>query len=457
MTERLSDAAGRMLREQVEGEDDRPSMAERARFVEAAVGLTRAGEHRAGGRMVLLIAALSMILGVVAVILIRDRDDPLRFSVGHERREGNVADYITAPRSDEVPLYFSDGTAITLEPSARARVQYTTSHGATVLVEDGALDANVVHRGDSEWTFTAGPYLVHVTGTSFVMSWSPSAGLDLQMRAGAVRISGPGIEAGLTVKDREHFASRDHDRGVPAGTPEPPVDPASRVAAAAPPQTAPETETYAERVAEVAVRSTHAARRSGSAAVPAGTTPPVPPADDAPPGAPPSETSPGPGPAPTEQVASPESWSTLVARGQYGRVLEAAEGRGNGTVLQMSPESDVEALADAARFSGRRELAEQSLKALRTRFPGTAPAIGATFLLGRMADDAASPSAAVKWYATYLSEAPAGAFAAEALGRRMLALRRLNDPESTRVAARDYLARFPNGPYARIAREIAAP
>ena len=57
----------------------------------------------------------------------------------------------------------------------------------------------------------------------------------------------------------------------------------------------------------------------------------------------------------------------------------------------------------------------------------------------------------------YLAEAPQGPLAAEALGRRMVALRHLGEVEACRKAARDYLRRFPSGPYAGVAGEIAEP
>jgi hypothetical protein len=75
-------------------------------------------------------------------------------------------------------------------------------------------------------------------------------------------------------------------------------------------------------------------------------------------------------------------------------------------------------------------------------------------LLGRVADDARDPAGAVGWYDRYLAEASHGSLAGEALGRRMLAIRRLNDAENSRRAASEYLDRFPGGPYAGVAREM---
>ena len=76
------------------------------------------------------------------------------------------------------------------------------------------------------------------------------------------------------------------------------------------------------------------------------------------------------------------------------------------------------ALADAARYAGRNDLAERVLRAQRTRFPGTPAAGAAAFFLGRIADDRGAAAEGLDWYRRYLTEEPQGAYAAEALGAR---------------------------------------
>jgi hypothetical protein len=111
-------------------------------------------------------------------------------------------------------------------------------------------------------------------------------------------------------------------------------------------------------------------------------------------------------------------------------------------------------LADAARYAGRPALAHDALLSVRARFAWASEARGAAFLLGRLADDGGGPTqGAVVWYDTYLAESPSGPFAAEALGRKLTALRRAKDP-AARSAADEYLRRYPDGPYAPAAREI---
>ena len=147
-----------------------------------------------------------------------------------------------------------------------------------------------------------------------------------------------------------------------------------------------------------------------------------------------------------------------MAAGDYRTVVSEAEARGVDAVLGRVALPDLAALADASRYAGRQDLARRALLAERARFSGSPEARAAAFLLGRIADDAGGPPGpAVRWYDDYLSEAPGGAFAAEALGRKLAALARAGDP-AARAAAAEYLRRYPEGPYAGQAREtLGAP
>jgi hypothetical protein len=79
--------------------------------------------------------------------------------------------------------------------------------------------------------------------------------------------------------------------------------------------------------------------------------------------------------------------------------------------------------------------------------------VDAAFLLGRL-DEVGQPRAAISWYDHYLEEAPAGAYASEALGRKMTAIHRLDGSERARPVAEQYLQRYPSGPYSALAQTI---
>jgi TolA-binding protein len=339
---------------------------------------------------------------------------------------------------EELPLYFSDGSVVTLAPAARARVDRTTSKGAVVVVEAGRLSANVVHRVESDWRFLAGPYSVHVTGTAFILTWRPAGVLDVDMQSGVVVVRGPGAESGVEVRDHHRFVVP--STASPADLHAPGV-PSEEAVEQLAPRAAPEEST----TTPIGSGDPTSANRQ-----PPRTRTPAPEES----GSLATENSPAASPSIAE-TDPPASWAALVARGEYSRVLGMAYHRGLDSTLASAGVEDLSALADAARFSGERGTAERTLREVRSRFSGTGRAQSAAFLLGRMADDAGDARAAVSWYERYSSEAPGGSLAAEALGRRMLALRGLNNLESARRAALEYLDRFPTGPHANIARDIA--
>ena len=115
----------------------------------------------------------------------------------------------------------------------------------------------------------------------------------------------------------------------------------------------------------------------------------------------------------------------------------------------------IKALADAARYARRSDLARRALIAKRQRFAGSGGAREAAFFLGRLAED--NGGGALEWYDRYLSESPRGAYASQALGRKMMLVYQQRGEAAAAPLARDYLGRYPAGPYASAARKIVAP
>jgi hypothetical protein len=356
------------------------------------------------------LAALAAVAALAVVFLARSPELDYRIGGASE-----VAGYIRA-EAGAATVSFEDGTVLELAPGSSGRLGDVRSNGARFVLEDGAVDARVEKRPGAAWSVHAGPWEVRVTGTKFTVGWDARRrAMRVTMREGSVTVHGPGAEAGIGLRagqtlevDGEgtiQVASVAYDAGPPAA-PEPP---APSGGGAAP-------------VAEIA--------KSAPVA-------PVPAVADAP--------------------ARP--WAARVAAGDYDGVLADAEARGVDAVLGAAPAADLSALADAARYRGRGALASRALQALRDRFPGTAAAANAAFLLGRMADDTGSAAAAIRWYDVHLAEG--GAFASEALGRKMLAVRRSSGDAAAAAVARTYLERFPGGGHAAIARtlvgEAAAP
>ncbi len=146
---------------------------------------------RLGWQTLLLPATLSLALvaALVSFSILRDRPVPLSFAVGNS--PGRPGEIISSGPELSVPLRFSDGSVLKLNPSGRGRVLATVPHGARVELERGALEASVVHRTNTAWAISAGPFVVAVTGTKFQTEWAPERHeLKVTVQEGAVVVSG---------------------------------------------------------------------------------------------------------------------------------------------------------------------------------------------------------------------------------------------------------------------------
>ncbi len=369
---------------------------------------------------VLAAAALAVSMAtLIAVIALRHPSEhkPISFRVEGAPAALVAGTWLAPAGTQPLSVTFSEGSVIVLDPQARARIAATTPEGASFELESGRAHFQIVHRADTEWRVVAGPYQVRVHGTSFYASWDAASEVfELSLESGSVVVHGPGIEAGIQLDGVQHFVGRPSSSASPAPC------------ATAPPATSTEP-----------VLSADAPGSSHSAA---------------------NEASPVrlPTSAPAVSSAPPqESWSALAAKGQYRSIVDQAQARGAAAAIASASQPDLWALAEAARLVGNGSLARQALLAMRSRFPDSARAVSAAFLLGRMSDDGGGAGEAIAWYDRYVAEAPGGAFVPEALGRRMVALRKIGNTAEARQAASDYLQRFPHGPYAGVARDLVGP
>jgi hypothetical protein len=150
-----------------------------------------------------------------------------------------------------------------------------------------------------------------------------------------------------------------------------------------------------------------------------------------------------------------ESFAQLGAKGQHTKIVELAEQTGVDTVTTNVGTSDLMALGNAARFVGKPVIAAKAYRAIRERFGTSSDATTAAFFLGRLAETE-NPTAAMTWYDKYLAESPNGVWIADAMGRRLVLMNQLQGKEATLAAAKEYLDRFPTGPYAGFARKLLA-
>lgn len=324
--------------------------------------------------------------------------------------------YLAESGHGGVQLFFNEGSSFILTPGSRGRLREVGNDGARFSVEDGAAAFDITPNAGRHWSIEAGPFLVTVKGTAFNLSWDPvNERFELMLRRGQVVVDGP-VAGGIPLHGRQHLVIV-LPRGETVITDDSMSDEASR------------REPPSEPPAPPAGSAVKRPRARQSLAL-----------------------------APAAAPARPEArrWAELLAAGRWDRILAEADRDGVDATLASASSGDLLALADAARYRRRADLARAALLAHRRRFPDSATTLDTLFLLGRVEELSAGGGArAIALYDDYLARAPRGAYAAEALGRKMILTRGLDGPAKARPIADEYLLRFPGGSYAGAARVLA--
>jgi ferric-dicitrate binding protein FerR (iron transport regulator) len=377
---------------------------------------------RRGSQLRLALAVVAVLVPIVLRLATKSAPQALGYVV--------VGDASLAPlgttggalwaQKGRIQLAFTDGSEIGMRPSARLTVVLLKANGADIRLVDGMVDVDVRHGPGATWIFEAGPYAVHVTGTSFALGWNAAKErLELRMRTGVIALFGPAggevqeVKAGQSVFldvggnpwiPRAEADTQGADSGSPVAAdaiPAPMLAPIGRV-------------TLAQRT-PVGPLQGHDRRFAR----------PLPP--------------------------HPE-WADLLAHGDFDAIVEQAKRKGIDVCIAADSQTNLAALADAARYTHRGDLARRSLLALRARFPSADRARDAAFFLARLSETTGQGAReALSWYDRYLDEAAGGSYAEEALGREMVLLRRSEGDARARDVARLYLRAYPHGIYATAA------
>ncbi|MBX3203253.1 MAG: FecR domain-containing protein, partial [Labilithrix sp.] len=346
---------------------------------------------------------------------------------GSGAERGSDGAFIAAPETAETPVTFSDGSTLRLAPSARLRVSALERDGARVLVESGSVHVAVVHRDDTRWAVEAGPFEVRVTGTRFDIVYEPaSTGLVVRMREGSVFVRGCGLlgDEGrqLIAGEQLRVSCRDKAVHVTAADPSAPMNAAGALepagatsvpanaagaadgfapATATAPTAATEPTTATAPTAATDVTAAGIATAQRPATAPSGTAAPTKGESIA-------------APSTTRAHDGPRAVVDLARRGAHSEALMAAEANGFGATCEALSGPELLVLADAARYAGRFDRANEALEVTRRRFAGTDAAATAAFELGRIAMDIRRElSVAGDHFETYLRERPSGSLARE--------------------------------------------
>jgi transmembrane sensor len=370
----------------------------------------RGFDRRVAGAFAGLALAAAMLVWVVA-------RKPLALTFSVDGTVGAPQAWLAAPEPRPLDLRFSDGTALSVRPGARARVVDVDDRGARVALERGELHAEVRSHPAANWWVIAGPFTVHVTGTRFDVRWDPDKErFALGVTEGNVRVSGA-----IAGDDRAVRAGEMLVISVPQARLE--VLPLGRLAG--------EDRLDRAQGAKVAVAPSPVASVTPPAETPSAAADLV------------------------QRERAVASWHELARSGRLKEAYLAAETGSFSAECELASSSELLLLGDGARLAGRSDRASQALLTLRHRFPQDPRRAAAAFALGKVAFDQRHAFAqAAEWFSTCIREQPTGSLAREASGRLIEALRNAGDSAGAEQAARQYLSRYPDGPHAQTARSL---
>jgi len=379
------------------------------------------GEARRRGLFRWSVIGAAVIMSTLAILHWRAASVSVR-ALAYQIEGGRVVEggYLREAGHSGMALLFEEGSTFVLTPGTRGRLRAVNKEGARVTIDSGKALFRITPSNDRHWWVESGPFLITVKGTVFVASWEPTTErFELRLQQGSVVVSGPVSGGDLTLRAGQHLVVN-LAKAETLITEETPQDAAIMSASAVEPSSVPPTQQASSARSEPAVPQPRTPV----------TTPPV-------------------------NSDSERHWAQKLANGQWDRILEDVDRTGVDATLNAASSEDLFALANAARYSRRTELARDALLAERRRFPNSPRALDALFLLGRVEESRGGRlSRAIPWYDEYLALAPSGSYAAEALGRKMIVTKETGGATQARAIAEEYLRRFPKGSYAGTARTL---
>jgi hypothetical protein len=381
--------------------------------------LRRARERRRRrGLATAALAALLLLAGGYAAL----RPRPLVWpEAALAKVRAEAGQRVVAPEHD-LAIAFDDGSQVVLSSGTSMHTEALGPAHARLRLERGRATVRVAHTRGTHYTVRAGAYVITVTGTRFRLGWRPESGaLSLAVDEGSVLLSGVLMKEPVAIRAGQSVAFEQERAvgsvlGARQGTQEGPSE--SRAEAVPPEEPGPGF----VPVAPAVVPPPHVRHPTVK----------------------------------TPTAVSP-SWQAHAEAGHYREALAEAERVGYPSLCRAATASDLLTLAEAARYAGRAERAEQALAAVRARYAQSEDAAVAAYLLGRIAAEHRRDHAwAARWFRTYLAERPGGRLDREAEGRLLESLAFL-DRNQARAAARAYLEHHPRGPHAAFARNLLGP
>ncbi|HWJ54687.1 MAG TPA: FecR domain-containing protein, partial [Vicinamibacterales bacterium] len=284
-----------------------------------------------------LVGAVAFSAAIVAIVAVvpsgGTRAPAPQPALAYQIEGGDLVDggYLRESGRAGIKLLFAEGTKFILSPGTRSRLRAVDGAGARIAIEHGTASFQVTPSNERRWQVDVGPFLVTVKGTVFTVSWDAAhEKFELALRHGSVSVSGPVTGGEIALRAGQRLV----------------VD-------------LPRGETVISEP------------RADDGVVPSPTDRPPPPAA--------ARTV-----VPAARSEGDHRWAAALAAGHLDQILGEAEHAGLRTTLEKASSDDLLALADAARYRRRMDLARDTLLAERRRFPESLRALDAAFLLGRV-------------------------------------------------------------------------
>jgi transmembrane sensor len=165
--------------------------------------ITKVADAGAPRRWVLPLGLSAALAATLLLFMAPWRHASVEFWVGDTAVAADEGAALRASLEQPLPIRFAEGSQVALHSKSRARVARASAGQVRVILDEGALVAQVVPNTGVGWQFQAGPYSVAVTGTKLALSWQPATGeLEVAIDEGRVTVTGPGGEAAVSAGER---------------------------------------------------------------------------------------------------------------------------------------------------------------------------------------------------------------------------------------------------------------
>ncbi|MBN2715991.1 MAG: FecR domain-containing protein [Deltaproteobacteria bacterium] len=415
-------------------------------------------------------AAIPVLLSAVFYLGIAAEDTPLQLMVDNAKLHSlSQAVLRTGPDNTKV-IRFANDSSIKLLENTDAAVKKATNDEVIVQLAAGELFLDVEGKESEHWIVTVGSYRVSVLGTQFYVKWHRQGKLlDVRVVKGTVLVEGQhagkvGIavhrDTHLRVDTQTGFAvmnmmtSPFYDAETPsllrnegdvrlAWNDRMGIHEKGAVGALAEPQSNnwESVQSASHRGHGTGLKRHLSAGRRGDHHRHSHPGDELDQIGDA------SQD--------TEAVESDKDWRGRLAMGDAEGAISAAEAAGFSNMTSEATLAQLWQLMNAARKSGRDDLAEQILLTCRSRFATSRKARLAAFVLGKVNYYGKNdPASAAQWFHTYLDETPSGPLAEEAMGRLVAIQAECGKTAEAKELAQKYLKQYPNGAFAHTCQEL---